>query len=97
MSVARRRARVALRRSGRLVALALCSLAACGDSVDAQAPSHVVATVSDQIATVVIVRWTTDVPATGYVEYGPTQTARRSHARRGDAGDATHTRDRCSV
>ena len=47
--------------------------AACGDGNDARRPSHVDAQVSDQIATVVIVHWTTDVPTTGYVEFGPTQ------------------------
>ena len=50
-----------------------CCSAACGDSLDARRPSHVVATVSDQIATVVIVHWTTDVATTGYVEYGSTR------------------------
>ena len=48
-------------------------LGACGGAPDARQPTDVVATLSDQIATVVIVRWTTSVPATGYVEYGPTQ------------------------
>ena len=46
--------------------------AACGDSPDARRPANVTATLSDQIATVVTVRWTTSVPTTGYVEFGPT-------------------------
>jgi hypothetical protein len=47
-------------------------LEACGGSPDARRPTDVVATVSDQIATVVTVRWTTAVPTTGYVEFGAT-------------------------
>jgi hypothetical protein len=47
-------------------------LGACGGSSDARQPHDVTATLSDQIATVVIVRWTTTVPATGYVEFGGT-------------------------
>jgi hypothetical protein len=54
---------------GGAVAAALL-LAACGDSPDARRPIDVSATVSDQIATVVTVHWTTSVPATGYVEFG---------------------------
>jgi hypothetical protein len=48
-------------------------VAGCGDASDARRPSHVVAQLSDQIATVVIVHWTTDAPTTGYVEFGPTR------------------------
>ena len=55
------------------VALASMLGAGCGDSSDARRPSHVVAQVSEQIATVVVVRWTTDVPTTGFVEFGPTR------------------------
>jgi hypothetical protein len=35
-------------------------------------PVNVTAALSDQIATVVTVHWTTAVPTTGYVEFGPT-------------------------
>ncbi len=49
---------------------ALLSAVGCGGSADPKRPSNVVAEVSDQIATVVHVRWTTDAPTTGYVEYG---------------------------
>lgn len=56
------------------VAAMLAPLAAgCGDSPDARRPSNIVAEVSDRIATVVVVRWTTEVATTGYVEFGPTQ------------------------
>jgi len=54
------------------VAAALAAASACGGSPDARRPASVVATVSEQIATVVTVRWTTSVPTTGYVEFGPT-------------------------
>jgi hypothetical protein len=49
------------------VALALLA-AACSDSAWV-AEAHV----SDQISTVVTVRWTTEQPSIGYVEYGPTR------------------------
>jgi hypothetical protein len=49
-------------------------LGACGsDAPDTRRPTDVVATLSDQIATVVTVHWTTSVPTTGYVEYGMTK------------------------
>jgi len=55
------------------IAIALAALPiGCGDSPDARRPVDVTASVSDQIATVVTVRWTTAVPTTGYVEFGPT-------------------------
>jgi arylsulfotransferase ASST len=57
--------------AGAAFALAVL-VAACGDSNDARRPSDVVAQVSEKIATVVVVRWTTSVPTTGYVEFGPT-------------------------
>ena len=50
--------------------VALLNGVGCGGSADPKRPSGVVAEVSDQIATVVHVRWTTTVPTTGYVEYG---------------------------
>jgi hypothetical protein len=46
---------------------------ACGDSKDPLRPVQVVAEVNEHIATVVNVRWTTELPSIGYVEYGPTQ------------------------
>jgi hypothetical protein len=55
----------------RLAPLALSSLLwapACAD--DAAPVAHV--SLSERMPTVVVVRWTTDVPATGWVEYGPT-------------------------
>jgi hypothetical protein len=55
-------------RTGSLAVLAL--LAACGDEDDPRRPSQVEAEVSDDITTVVNVRWTTAEPAIGYVEYG---------------------------
>jgi hypothetical protein len=47
-------------------------LGACGGSPDARQPTKVVATLSDQIATVFTVTWTTSMPTTGYVEFGAT-------------------------
>ena len=62
-----------MRRALSLVAAGAASLlAACGDSPDARRPVNVTAALSDQIATVVTVHWTTAVPTTGYVEFGPT-------------------------
>ncbi|HXU02617.1 MAG TPA: hypothetical protein VN903_16750, partial [Polyangia bacterium] len=63
-----------MKRALTLVAAGATLLAAAcgGDSPDARRPMNVVATVSDQIATVVTVTWTTMVPTTGYVEFGPT-------------------------
>jgi hypothetical protein len=55
---------------GRLLLALAC---ACGDSEDARAPRDVVAEVSDDISTVVNVRWRTDEPSIGYVQYGPTE------------------------
>jgi hypothetical protein len=58
---------------------AACALAAwllalgCGDSADPRAPRDVVAEVSDDISTVVNVRWATDEASIGYVEYGVTE------------------------
>lgn len=46
-------------------------VAACGGSAAPKQPKKVTAEVSPDIATVVRVHWTTDVPATGYVEFGP--------------------------
>jgi len=48
-------------------------LAGCGESDGGRRPADVTAEVSADIATVVTVRWTTAVPTTGFVEYGPTQ------------------------
>jgi hypothetical protein len=45
---------------------------ACGESDDPTRPSQIVAEVSAKITTVVNVRWTTQQPTTGYVEFGPT-------------------------
>jgi len=54
-------------------ALALAMVVGCGGgSNDARRPSMITAEVSDQIHTVVIVHWKTDVPTTGYVEFGTT-------------------------
>jgi hypothetical protein len=44
----------------------------CGESAGPESPSNVVAAVSDKIATVVKVQWTTGASTVGYVEYGPT-------------------------
>ena len=55
------------------IAIALAApVGGCGDSPDARGPSNVVATVSAEITTVVIVKWKTAVPTTGYAEFGPT-------------------------
>ena len=48
-------------------------IAACGESGDARRPTDVVAQVSDDISTVVNVRWKTDEVSGGYVQYGPTE------------------------
>lgn len=53
--------------------VALLPLLACGASSSPTRPSQVVAEISDTIATVVKVRWTTAEPTLGYVEYGPTK------------------------
>ena len=55
-------------RSSALLALAL--VCACGDDSDPRRPSAVDAEVSDDVSTVVKVRWTTEQPSIGYVEYG---------------------------
>lgn len=61
------------RAAGAAIAIALAApVGGCGDSPDARGPSNVVATVSAEIATVVIVTWKTAVPTTGYAEFGPT-------------------------
>ena len=52
--------------------LLLASTVGCGGSDGAAAPENVSARLSDAIATVVKVSWTTSEPSTGYVEYGPT-------------------------
>jgi hypothetical protein len=56
---------------GGLTLALLC--AACGDSADPMRPSGVMAEVSENIHTVVTVRWTTAVDSIGYVEFGPTR------------------------
>ena len=48
-------------------------LAACGDAANHKRPAHASATLSDKIATVVKVGWTTEEASVGYVEYGPTR------------------------
>lgn len=50
------------------------SLSGCDDA-QTLAISGVTARLSEEISTVVIVRWDTDVPAIGHVEYGPTPAA----------------------
>jgi hypothetical protein len=64
---------VLLRRASEAAIATALLVGACGSSPDARRPANVVATVSEQIATVVTVRWTTSVPTTGYVEFGPTR------------------------
>jgi hypothetical protein len=61
-----------LPRTRGLMALPMALGVACGDADDPKRPAHVSAEVSDRIATVVKVRWTTDDATVGYVEYGPT-------------------------
>jgi len=46
---------------------------ACEADEDPRAPREVNAEVSEHIATVVTVRWSSDEPTIGYVEYGPTE------------------------
>jgi hypothetical protein len=55
--------------AGIVVAVAL---GACGENADPRRPSNVTAEISDAIATVVRVRWTTSDSSIGYVEYGAT-------------------------
>src|ERR1700749_1200241 len=64
-------------RAGAAVTLVL-ALAGCGGSSDARGPSMVTAAGSAQIATVLIVHWTTAVPTTRYVEF---ETAKQLGAR----------------
>ena len=52
--------------------LAALWLAACGDDESPRRPRDVRAEVSENVATVVNVRWHTDEPSIGYVQYGPT-------------------------
>jgi len=60
-------------RLGAALTLALAASAgACGDEESPVRPSNVTASVSDAIATVVQVQWTTGADAVGYVEFGPT-------------------------
>jgi hypothetical protein len=72
--------RVAANDSQSLIPLTLAlvlaaGLPACGGGGgDARRPTNVAAEVAEQVATVVKVRWTTESPTTGYVEYGPTTT-----------------------
>jgi hypothetical protein len=49
------------------------SLLECSDAANPKRPAQVTAEVSANIATVIKVRWTTDEPTIGYVEYGPTR------------------------
>jgi hypothetical protein len=58
----------------RAVLVAIIALACgCGDEDDPRRPSEVEAELSDDVSTVVKVRWTTAEPSLGYVEYGPTE------------------------
>ncbi|MBN1609053.1 MAG: aryl-sulfate sulfotransferase [Polyangiaceae bacterium] len=69
------KAAIFLRRSAGFIAPVMglgASLVACSDTSNPKRPAHVTAEVSDRIATVVQVRWTTDDATTGCVEYGPT-------------------------
>jgi hypothetical protein len=54
-------------------AILLLAAAACSDADAGQRPSEVSAEVSASINTVVKVRWKTDSPTIGYVEYGSTE------------------------
>jgi hypothetical protein len=55
------------------IAILLAVFGACSDSTDPARPVSVSAEVSAAIATVVKVRWTTNQPTSGYVEYGPSR------------------------
>jgi hypothetical protein len=57
-------------RAGALLASLLAF--ACGGAEGAPPPTGIAAEVSEAIATVVTVRWTTKADSIGYVEYGPT-------------------------
>jgi hypothetical protein len=46
---------------------------ACDEADDPRAPRDVSVEVSENIATVLAVRWATDEPTIGYVEYGPSE------------------------
>ncbi|HEY6724113.1 MAG TPA: aryl-sulfate sulfotransferase [Polyangiaceae bacterium] len=51
----------------------LLGVVACGDpAIDSRRPSHVEATLSEDIETVVKLAWQTQEPTRGYVEYGTT-------------------------
>lgn len=55
-------------------AVLLLGASACGDPViDSRRPSHVEATLSEDIETVVKLEWQTHEPTRGYVEYGTTR------------------------
>src|SRR5262245_38951689 len=64
-----------MRRSTRawIAGCGLLLASACDDSADSTQPRDVEAEVNESISTVVNVRWQTDEPSIGYIEYGPTQ------------------------
>jgi hypothetical protein len=72
IAVAVRRGLAISRLAFRLLAAAAPAFGGCGGSAEPELPSGVSAAVSDKIATVVVVHWTTDRATVGYVEYGPT-------------------------
>lgn len=73
------------------IALVL-ALGACSTPPNPQRPGQVVAVVSDVMATVINVRWTTVEPTVGYVQYGSTpELGSRTPA------DATATRDHAAA
>ena len=61
--------------TGELSVLAgvLAIASACGESDDSRRPRQVAAEVSENIATVINVHWTTDEASRGYVQYGSTK------------------------
>ncbi|HMI93709.1 MAG TPA: fibronectin type III domain-containing protein, partial [Polyangiales bacterium] len=59
-----------MRRARSALLWAIAVSCSCGDDPHPREPSQVEAEVSDDIATVVNVRWATGEPSIGYVEYG---------------------------
>jgi hypothetical protein len=59
--------------SGAALAVLLCGCGPSDDSTSVARPKDVVAEAIESISTVVNVRWTTDEPSVGYVQYGTTR------------------------
>lgn len=73
------------------IGVALLATFGCDGSVDVSSPKDVAAEVAENISTVVNVRWRTDEPTIGYVQYGPTEVM-ELETPLGDTPQTDHTR-----